>query len=241
MGWTGLILTTLGTIAAIVSSYYAYVGDRRIRNDRARTGERSKYRDHLEQRISYWVRINLFIAFVALCALAVGIFLITQPSSSSPRPQPSGESTPPSSSGSTEPSQATGGTPSVSPNGGWSKQWGPGQLLFADNSIIDLDQVPPNVNAAGPASFQLTNNQLVDYDDIVTWTGDGTGAATAGACYNLVTTNGMQNVKPVAGDTYCAKTGQGNMAIFVVKQIQVDGTGHMNSALVQATVWTPSS
>lgn len=82
------------------------------------------------------------------------------------------------------------------------------------------------------------------YDDsnfMASWTGNRQGVATAAACAELISTEGVNDVKPVTGDIYCAKPDQGNIAIFVVQQINVDSSGDMTSTLVQATVWTTSN
>ena len=133
------------------------------------------------------------------------------------------------------------GTPNPPPSANWSEQFGPKPLLISDGDIVDLDQVPPNVNAGGAVIFQFSNNQLFAYNGLVKWTGTGTGTASAAACSDLINEQGVQYAKPVIHDTYCAKTDKGNIAILTVQRIDVDSTGHMTSVLVQTTVWTSSN
>lgn len=111
--------------------------------------------------------------------------------------------------------------------------------MFTAGEDVDLDQVPPNVNGVGPLT--LNSNQYQDSAFMASWTGNWQGTASAAACAELISTEGVSTVRPVTGDTYCAKSSQGNIAIFVVERINVDSTGAMTSTLVEATVWTMSS
>ena len=133
----------------------------------------------------------------------------------------------------------THGPPNPPPSVVWSKQWGQKPLLFTAGEDVNLDQVPPNVNAAGV--LQLNSNMYNDSNFMASWTGNRQGAATAAGCAELISTEGVNDVKPVTGDIYCAKSDQGNIAIFVVQQINTDSSDNMTSTLVQATVWTTSN
>jgi hypothetical protein len=82
------------------------------------------------------------------------------------------------------------------------------------------------------------SNQYQDTNGIVSWTGNGSGAPSAAACADLISTQGVSAAKPAAGSTYCAKTEQGNIAIIVVKRIDVDSSDTMIDTRVQATIWS---
>jgi hypothetical protein len=230
MGWTGLILTALGTIATIVGSYYTYATYQQGRDTRASAdASRHSYRP---ARRSRWVQINAVITFVALCVLAVGIFLIAQSGgqpTQSAGPNPPGPAT-------SSPSNSIPATDSS-----WSRQWGPGTLLFTVEIAADLDSVPPNVTGqSANDSLTLLSNLYQDTNGIVSWTGNRSGTATAVACANLISTQGTSSVKPTSGSTYCAKTPQGNIAIITVQRIQTDNSDTMTATTVRATAWTAS-
>lgn len=173
MGWVGLLLTALGTIATIVGSYYTYAGYQRDRGRRTLTGVPG-YDYSPSRRRSRWVQVNGVITFLALCILAIGIFLITQSGG-----QP-GQSAGGGHSGPATPSQSATASPPVSPSSGtWSRQWGPGTLLFTDEVGDDLDSVPPNVTGQSTNdSLTLLSNLYQDTSGIVSWSGNGTGTAT---------------------------------------------------------------
>jgi hypothetical protein len=77
--------------------------------------------------------------------------------------------------------------------------------------------------------MDLYGNQYADGNGIVRWTANG--EATAAACANLISTQGVTAVKPVQGGTFCAKTSQGNIAILVVQRIDVDSSDNMTATL----------
>jgi hypothetical protein len=76
---------------------------------------------------------------------------------------------------------------------------------------------------------------------MVSWTANAGGAATPMACFNLIRTEGVTSLKPVANATYCVQTSQGNIAIVVVKRIDLDSSNNITDVLVQATIWTNGS
>jgi hypothetical protein len=84
----------------------------------------------------------------------------------------------------------------------------------------------------------LYDNQYIDGNGIALWT--GSGEATAAACANLIGTQGVSEIKPVRGGTFCAKTNQGNIAILVVQRIDVDSSDYLTATLAQVTVWSSS-
>ena len=118
-------------------------------------------------------------------------------------------------------------------------------MLFSNGVYSDLDSVPPNVNADNIGiGFTVYSNQF-QFNEMVSWTRNGTGTATPAACDNLLATQGVQSLKPVVKNTYCVKTNQGNIAIIVVKRIDVDPNAspidNMSDVLVRATIWTNNS
>ena len=123
--------------------------------------------------------------------------------SSSPRPPIAGPTASPSTSPTKPSSTDTRPTRSSPPSSGWSKQFGPKLLKMTDGGNVDLDLVPPNVNADGSVIFQLTGNQFYDFDDLVKWTGTEPGTASAAACSDLINEQGTQDV-PVVRATYSA-------------------------------------
>lgn len=125
-------------------------------------------------------------------------------------------------------------------SGQWpDRQWGPGTVLMSDLNNVDLDSVPPNVNGiSGVATdTSLYNNVLQgNGEGIAPWT--GTKMPTASACAALISTQGVGGVKPVPGHVICLKTGQGNIAILVVKHVDLDSNDDITDVTVQATVWS---
>ena len=236
MALIGLIFTVLGGLAGSGSLWYAYTADSRAKRlEEQQTGHITRRRPQV-RGLSRWSRINILVSVTAVGIFAIGIFLIIQ-SGSSPLPRPPAAG-PTASTSINSPKPSNTDTQSTSSSSAtWSDQFGPKPLLITDGSLVNLDQVPPNVNADGAVIFQFSNNQLFDYDDLVKWTGTGTGTANAAACSDLINEQGVQYAKPVVNDTYCAKTDQGNIAILTVQRINVDGTGNMTSVLVQTTVW----
>ena len=203
----GLIFTVLGGLAGCGSFWYAYTADNRARKEERRT--KPVVPGHARvRRLSGWSRINIVVSVTAVCVFALGIFLITQSGNSSPQPPIAGTTASPSTS-TAKPSptntERSSSPSSSSPSGSWSEQFGPKPLLITDGDIVDLDQVPPNVNAGGPVIFQFSNNQFYDYDALVKWTGTEPGTASAAACSDLISEQGAQYAKPVMQDTYCAK------------------------------------
>ena len=141
MALIGLIFTVLGGLAGCGSFWYAYTADNRARREeRRRTGRIVQYQAH-ERHLYAWSRINIVVSVAAICVFALGIFLITRTSSSSPRPPIAGPTASPSIS-STTPSQ-TYTQPSSSPSSSWSEQFGPQPLLITDGNIVDLIKFRP--------------------------------------------------------------------------------------------------
>ena len=245
MALVGLILSALGTLATIIGTYYTRAQFQRDRETQTNRGEARYDRESHHHR---WIQINIIGTCLALCVLAVGIFLIVE-SNSSPKPlypqtaqsanaeksAPSDTSIPPVSP---SPAQSTSTSTSTST---WSKQWGPKDLLLTSGVYSDLDSVPPNVNAdnIGPG-FTVYGNQF-QYNTMVSWAGSGSGTATPAACADLIATQGVESLKPVMGSTYCVKTNAGNTAIIVVKRIDLDSGNNVTDALVQATIWSSSN
>jgi hypothetical protein len=111
-------------------------------------------------------------------------------------------------------------------------------LLFTSEVGVDLDSVPPNVTGqSSNTSLSLFAGVYQDSNGIVSWTGNASGTATAAACATLISTQGTSSVKPTVGSTICAKTGQGNIAIFTVQRIETDTNDSMTNTLVRGTVW----
>jgi hypothetical protein len=127
----------------------------------------------------------------------------------------------------------------------WNKQWGPGTLLLSDNVYDDLDSVPPDVTGnsnSSNSSVLLYSGQLVSgSNEIVSWTGKESGSPTAAACAALISTQGIGAVNVVTGNTYCYKTGDGNIAVIVPTRETVKEDGSVSNVLIQATVWKSSS
>ena len=128
-------------------------------------------------------------------------------------------------------------------SGQWpDRQWGPGTVLMNDLVNVDLDSVPPNVNGVSGSATDtiLQNDALQDTaGGIAPWT--GTSAPTAAACAALISTQGVGSVKPVPEHAICLKTGQGNIAILMVKHVDLDSSDDITDVTVQATVWSRSS
>jgi hypothetical protein len=104
---------------------------------------------------------------------------------------------------------------------------------------VDLDSVPPNVNGVSGVATDtsLYNDALQNNGSgIAPWT--GTTKPTASACAELISTQGVGSVKPVLGHVICLKTGQGNIAILVVKHIDLNSNDDIDDVTVQATVWS---
>ena len=183
MGWTGLILTALGTIATIVGSYYTYAAYQRDRSKQTRDAAGQKPGYQLNASRFRWVWI---ITIVSFCIFAVGVFLIIQSGG------PTKPSAGPSHSESAAPSRSNSSSvPGSSPSSAWTKQWGPGTLLFTVQVGPDLDSVPPNTTGSPNQSFVLLSNQYQDTNGIVSWTGNGSGAPSAASCANLISTQGV--------------------------------------------------
>lgn len=243
MSLAGLILTALGTLAAIVQTYYARVQVLRDRATQEMYGHRTRHGRGLHRQ---WLGINIIGTCLALCVLSVGIFLIVNSTGSPTVPHPN--QTQAQSTVRATPSQENGqpiSTPSTVGTSTWSRQWGPRDLLFSNGVYSDLDSVPPNVNADNIGiGFTVYSNQF-QFNEMVSWTRNGTGTATPAACDNLLATQGVQSLKPVVKNTYCVKTNQGNIAIIVVKRIDVDPNAspidNMSDVLVRATIWTNNS
>ena len=116
-------------------------------------------------------------------------------------------------------------------------------MRISDNIYVNLDLVPPDVSGdSSGTNVVLYGNQLQSNDNngfkVVSWTENKNGTANAAACFDLIQTQALSSVKVVAGDTYCYKTNQGNIAIMKALQAPVDNSGNINSALVQATIWS---
>jgi hypothetical protein len=130
--------------------------------------------------------------------------------------------------------------PPTSPSqGGWShRQWGPGSLLLTALKNVDMDSVPPNVNDPSGLStdVSLYDNQLQAGGQIAPWT--GTGAPTAAGCAEMISTHGVEGVKPEQGHVICLKTGEGNIAILTVQQVETDDSDSMTAVTIRATVWS---
>ena len=115
------------------------------------------------------------------------------------------------------------------------KHWGPGTLLITHN-YADLDSVPPNVNSGNGDMF-ITNSQLVDRNHLVAWT--SASIPTARECADLISTQGLTDLKLTRqGQVICAVTDKGNIAVLVVKRVDVDSSDNITDTLVQATVWS---
>jgi hypothetical protein len=118
---------------------------------------------------------------------------------------------------------------------GFARQWGPGILLITNN-YTDLDSVPPNVNS-GNLDINISNGQLEDEYHLVAWT--SAKMPTARECADLISTQGLSDLKPTRqGQVICAATDKGNIAVLVVKRIDVDSGDNITDTLVQATVWS---
>ncbi len=121
----------------------------------------------------------------------------------------------------------------------FSRQWGPGTLLIT-GSNTDLDSVPPNVNSNG-ASADMSisvDGQLADSSHLVAWT--SASRPTPTECANLISTQGVGELKPVKGEMICAGTGEGNIAVLVVERADLDSSDNLTDVLAQATVWSNS-
>ena len=120
------------------------------------------------------------------------------------------------------------------------KQWGPGTLLITSNNT-DLDSVPPNVNSDGASadmSISADGQGLGDSSELVAWTSAST--PTAAECANLISTQGVAELKPAKGEVICAGTGQGNIAVLVMERVDVDSSDDLTAVLAQVTVWSNS-
>jgi hypothetical protein len=134
-------------------------------------------------------------------------------------------------------SNASATTPTSS--GRWTRQWGPAAVLMSNLINVDLDSVPPNVNGvSGSATDTSLFNDALENNGggIAPWT--GTSIPTASACAELISTQGVGSVKPIPGHVICLKTGQGNIAILVVKHVDLDSNDDITDVTVQATVWS---
>lgn len=124
-------------------------------------------------------------------------------------------------------------------SGQWpDRQWGPNTVLMSNLVNVDLDSVPPNVNGvSGSATDTILQNDALQNTagGIAPWTGAMT--PTAAACAGLISTQGVSSVKPVPGRVICLKTGQGNIAILAVKNVDLDSNDDITDVTVQATVW----
>jgi hypothetical protein len=199
----GLILTFLGTIAALAQAGIAYAMYRR---DHKNPGHgRSKGASSRQSSVTHsrWFRANAAFAISALCVLGIGISLIIQSGGSS-RSTSSPPSAQPSSENANTPPRS--GVASNCSSLGWSKQWGPNTLYFASGADVNLDSVPPNVSSdVADSSFGLANNTFNDDSTVVDWTGKGTGAPTAAACADLISRFGglMSPRSPVMSTAPC--------------------------------------
>ncbi|MGD0244602.1 MAG: hypothetical protein ABSB59_30345 [Streptosporangiaceae bacterium] len=82
------------------------------------------------------------------------------------------------------------------------------------------------------------DGQLSDSSQLVAWT--SASRPTAAECANLISTQGVAELKPVNGEVICAGTGQGNIAVLVVERVDVDSDDYLTAVLAQATVWANS-
>ena len=131
-------------------------------------------------------------------------------------------------------------SPSGSSLSQWShKQWGTGTLLVTGNNA-DLDSVPPNVHSDGSsADISIPDGQgLYDSSDLVAWT--AASSPTAAECANLISTQGVAELKPVKGEVICAATGQGNIAVLMMERVNLDSSDDLTAVLAKVTVWSNS-
>ena len=120
------------------------------------------------------------------------------------------------------------------------KQWGPGTLLIT-SSNTDLDSVPPNVNSDGASadiSVSPDGQGLYDASDLVAWT--AASSPTASECANLISTQGVAELKPVKREVMCAASGQGNIAVLVMERVDLDSSDDLTDVLAKVTVWSNS-
>jgi hypothetical protein len=131
--------------------------------------------------------------------------------------------------------------PSASPasSQGFSRQWGTGTLLIT-KSNTDLDSVPPNVNSDGGGTDMSVSpdGQLSDSSHLVAWT--SARRPTAAECANLISTQGVAELKPFKGEVICAGTDQENIAVLVMERVDVDSSDYLSAILAQVTVWSNS-
>jgi hypothetical protein len=125
-------------------------------------------------------------------------------------------------------------SPPPAPSQGFTRQWGPGTLLITTHPA-DLDTVPPNVNSTDQDILIGINSELHDDSNLAQWT--STGEPSAASCANLISTQGVQDIKLVKGNVICAATDQGNIAVLTIERVDLDSLGYPDDTLVEATIW----
>ncbi len=87
-------------------------------------------------------------------------------------------------------------------------------------------------------SISADGQGLGDSSELVAWTSAST--PTAAECANLISTQGVAELKPAKGEVICAGTGQGNIAVLVMERVDVDSSDDLTAVLAQVTVWSNS-